>query len=78
MKKKIILLIFLTLLLAAVTAVGFYWDPFIDWLPIDQSGWNVTENRGRCYLDEDGDPLTGCAGAFPTQQIDQTGYVLEK
>lgn len=59
MKKKIVLLIFLTLLLAAVTAVGLYWDPFIDWLPIDQSGWNVTENRGRCYLDEDGDPLTG-------------------
>lgn len=59
MKKKIVLLVFLVLLLTAAVLTGIYWDPIIDWLPIDQSGWNVTENRGICYLDEDGDPLTG-------------------
>lgn len=59
MKKKIILLVFLVLLLTAAVLTGIYWDPILDWLPIDQSGWNVTENRGICYLDEDGDPLTG-------------------
>ena len=59
MKKKIILLIFLILLLAGAVATGIYWDPILDWLPIDQSGWDVTKNRGICYLDEDGDPLLG-------------------
>ena len=59
MKKKIVLLVLLTLLLAGAIAVSVYWDPIIDWLPIDQSGWDVTDNGGRCYLDEDGDPLTG-------------------
>ena len=59
MKKKIILLIFLILLLAGAALTGIYWDPILDWLPIDQSGWDVTENRGICYLDEDGDPLLG-------------------
>ena len=59
MKKKIILLVFLVLLLAAAIMTYIYWDPIIDWLPIEQGGWNVTENRGICYLDEDGDPLTG-------------------
>jgi len=59
MKKKIILLVFLSLLLAAAIALSIYWDPFVDWLPIDQSGWDVTENGGMCYLDEDGDPITG-------------------
>lgn len=59
MKKKIILLVLLSLVLAGGILMSIYWDPFIDWLPIDQSGWDVTENRGRCYLDEDGDPITG-------------------
>ena len=59
MTKKIVLLVFLSLLLAGEIYLCFNWDPFIDWLPIDQSGWDVTENRGRCYLDEDGDPITG-------------------
>lgn len=57
MKKKIILLIFLILLLIGAVATGSYWDPILDWLPIDQSGWDVTENGGICYLDEDGDPI---------------------
>ena len=42
MKKKIILLIFLILLLIGAVATGIYWDPILDWLPIDQSGWDVT------------------------------------
>ena len=59
MKKKIVLLVFLTLLLVGSILVSIYWDPILDWLPIDQSGWDVTENGGRCYLDDDGDPITG-------------------
>ncbi len=59
MIKKIILLVFLTLLLTGGILLGIYWDPVLDWLPIDQSGWDVTGIGGRCYLDEDGDPITG-------------------
>ena len=33
-------------------------EPIIDFLPIDQSGWTDTD-QGRCYLDEDGDPVSG-------------------
>ena len=47
MKKKIILLVFLILLLAAAVMTYIYWDPIIDWLPIDQSGWEVLENGGQ-------------------------------
>ena len=59
MKKKIILLVSLLLLAVGGTLVGIFWDPIIDWLPIDQSGWEVLDNGGQCYLDEDGDPITG-------------------
>ena len=59
MKKKIILLVTLLLLAVAGTLIGIFWDPIIDWLPIDQSGWDVLDNGGQCYLDEDGDPITG-------------------
>lgn len=59
MKKKIILLVTLILLAVCGTLVGIFWDPIIDWLPIDQSGWDVLDNGGQCYLDEDGDPITG-------------------
>ena len=59
MKKKITLLVSLSLLLVCGVLVGIFWDPIIDWLPIDQSGWEVLENGGQCYLDEDGDPITG-------------------
>ena len=59
MKKKIVLLVFLILLLTAAVMTYIYWDPIIDWLPVDQSGWDVTEIGGRCYLDEDGDPIPG-------------------
>ena len=59
MKKKIVLLVMLLLLVVGGALVGIYWDPIIDWLPIDQSGWDVLDNGGQCYLDEDGDPITG-------------------
>ena len=59
MKKKIILQVSLLLLAVAGTLIGIFWDPIIDWLPIDQSGWDVLDNGGQCYLDEDGDPITG-------------------
>ena len=71
MKKKIILLVFLVLLLVGSALVGIYWDPIIDWLPIDQSGWDVLENGGRCYLDEDGDPLVGW------QELDSEMYYFD-
>lgn len=35
-----------------------FWDPIIDFLPIDQSGWRAN-GYGNCYLDEDGDPVAG-------------------
>ena len=59
MKKKIILPIALGLLLVGGVLVGIFWDPIIDWLPIDQSGWKLMKNGGTCYLDEDGDPIPG-------------------
>ena len=71
MKKKIILLVLLTLLLVGGVLLGLYWDPFIDWLPIDQSGWDVLDNGGQCYLDEDGDPLVGW------QELDSNLYYFD-
>ena len=59
MNKKIILLVVLAFLAVGGTLIGVFWDPILDWLPIDQSGWDVLENGGRCYLDEDGDPVSG-------------------
>ena len=57
MKKKIILLTSLTLLLACLLVIFF--DPIIDWLPIDQSRWKTQKNGETRYLDEDGDPVSG-------------------
>ena len=71
MKKKIIALISLALLLIAILLGCIFWDPIIDWLPIDQSGWDVLDNGGRCYLDEDGDPLTGW------QELDSNIYYFD-
>ena len=59
MKKKPILQICLGILITAGLLIGIFWEPIIDWLPIDQSGWNTLENGTLCYLDEDGDPITG-------------------
>lgn len=71
MKKKITLLVILVLLLIGTVLVSIYWDPIIDWLPIEQSGWDVLENGGRCYLDEDGDPITGW------QELDSKVYYFD-
>lgn len=71
MKKKIILLVSLGLLLVGGVLVGVFWDPIIDWLPIDQSGWDVLENGGQCYLDEDGDPISGW------QELDSKIYYFD-
>ena len=71
MKKKIILLCCLSLLLVCSALVGIFWDPIIDWLPIDQSGWDVLDNGGQCYLDEDGDPITGW------QELDSKIYYFD-
>lgn len=56
MKKA--LLIILTILLILMILLAVYWEPIIDFLPIDQSGWK-TEGSSVFYLDEDGDPVTG-------------------
>ena len=71
MKKKLILLISLGILVISGALVGIFWDPIIDWLPIDQSGWYVLENGGQCYLDEDGDPITGW------QELDSNIYYFD-
>ena len=65
MKKKIILLVALVFLLIGFVLVGIYWNPIIDWLPIDQSGWDVLDNGGQCYLDE-GRYYLGDDGAMHT------------
>lgn len=55
MKKVLIPLVIILLVLAVL----FYFrEPIIDFLPIDQSGWEIREGR-HYYLDEDGDPRTG-------------------
>lgn len=57
--KKLILLISLLFALLCSSLVFVFWDPIIDWLPIDQSGWKEMKTGGICYLDEDGDPIPG-------------------
>ena len=59
MNKKLIVIISLLFALLCGMLVFFFWDPIIDWLPIDQSGWEEMKTGGICYLDEDGDPLPG-------------------
>lgn len=71
MKKKMTLLVFLIILLIGSVLLSIYWDPVIDWLPIDQSGWDVLENGGQYYQDEDGDPITGW------QELDSKMYYFD-
>lgn len=59
MKKKPVLLAVVCCLILAAALAYYFRDPIIDWLPIDQSGWDMTENGEKSYLDEDGDPVTG-------------------
>ena len=55
MKKTLIILLVLALL---AVGIWYFWEPILDLLPIDQSGW---EEKGGSmyYLNEKGDPLTG-------------------
>lgn len=43
---------------ALILTVILFWDPVLDLLPVDQSGWRSTE-QGTYYLDSDGDPVSG-------------------
>ena len=58
MKRKLLLGICLWLLAAGILLYIFR-EPIIDWLPIDQSGWETSESGEIRYLDEDGDPVSG-------------------
>ena len=60
MSKKKILIISLLFTLLCSSLIIVFWDPIIDWLPIDQSGWKEVRKTGEIrYLDEDGDPIPG-------------------
>lgn len=59
MTKKLALITCLLFVILSSMLVYVYWDPIIDWLPIDQSGWKELKTGGICYLDEDGDPIPG-------------------
>ena len=71
MKPAIKFLIILCILLTFGSLLYTFREPIIDWLPIDQSGWDVLENGAVCYLDEDGDPATGW------QTIDADTYYFD-
>ena len=58
MKKKVTLLIVCLVLLCA-GLITVFWDPIIDWLPIDQSRWKTMKSGEIRWLDEDGDPVSG-------------------
>jgi len=60
MNKKLVLIVSLLFAILCSTLVIVFWDPIIDWLPIDQSGWKEMRKTGEIrYLDEDGDPISG-------------------
>ena len=71
MLKNPVLHICLVVLLVLSTLTGIFWDSIIDWLPVDQGGWDTLENGALCYLDEDGDPLTGW------QELDSKIYYFD-
>ena len=64
--KKLIIMI-LAMLVVFMACIAFLWEPIIDALPIDQSGWK-TQDGTTWYLNEKGDPLTGW------QEIDGNRY----
>ena len=53
-KRNLLITAGVTLLLL----IALFWNPIIDFLPIDQSGWRLTKGQ-YYYLDEDGDRLKG-------------------
>lgn len=64
---------FIILLILSLIALLLYIfrEPLIDWLPIDQSGWDVLDSGEICYLDKDGDPVAGW------QTIDGSTYYFD-
>ena len=59
MKKGLLITFGVILILVLLAVVGFLFrDTLLDTLPIDQSGWSE-EDGIICYLDKDGDPVTG-------------------
>ncbi|MBE6923365.1 MAG: hypothetical protein E7465_09385 [Ruminococcaceae bacterium] len=79
MKKLLICLLILAILAAAA---WFFRDPILDFLPIDQSGWQ-TEDGSIRYLNEKGDPVTGWQNLdgntyrFSAEGIACTGWLEE-
>lgn len=54
-KKK---LLTLSAVLVLIALIAVFWNPIIDFLPIDQSRWKQKDGV-YFYLDEDGDPVSG-------------------
>lgn len=79
MKKKLILIISLLFVILCAALVIVFWDPIIDWLPIDQSGWKEVRKTGEIrYLDEDGDPYSGWAEVESnTYYFDPESFALQ-
>ncbi len=69
MRKGLFYGIMSILVLASIAMlVMIFWEPIVDFLPIDQSGWTQNEAGAFFYLDEDGDPITGW------QEVDGNRY----
>ena len=76
-KRNLLITAGVTLLLL----IALFWNPIIDFLPIDQSGWRLTKGQ-YYYLDEDGDRLKGWQDLNgkhyyfdPADGIMQTGWL---
>ena len=67
-KVQIILIVLSIVLVLLLTAI--FWNPILDFLPIDQSGWKTKGDR-LFFLNEDGDPLTGW------QELDGNRYYFD-
>lgn len=58
MKKAIKILLPLAVIALLAGLAVLFWDPIVDVLPIDQSGW-MEKDGALYYLNPDGDPVTG-------------------
>ena len=47
MNKKLLIIVSILFALLCSTLVLVFWDPIIDWLPIDQSGWKEMKKTGQ-------------------------------
>ena len=69
-KKTLYALIAAAAVVLAVLLGLLLWEPVVDALPIDQSGWKEKDGE-TYYLNEDGDPITGL------QQIEGKTYYFD-